>query len=72
MIHDAEIEISCDNHNNCTSSVRLPCTWSVGGYDLKDEKAEQMLESEHGWIVVDGSHYCCEWCKEERRREARQ
>lgn len=69
MIHDAEVEVSCDNYENCTSNVYLPCTWYVHGYRLDDSEAEQKLINDHGWIVEDGKHYCSEKCKEQHSME---
>lgn len=63
MIHDAQVEVSCDNWNNCTNSVFLPCDWNVHGYDLEDSKAERLLQEDQGWIVLNGKHFCCEECK---------
>lgn len=55
--HDPEIECSCD-YFGCSESVYLSMNWSVGGYDLVDDRAEQMLVDDHYWMISDGSHYC--------------
>ncbi len=57
MLHDPEMEVTCDG-DGCTESVRLPMQWRTGGYDLTDAQAEAALVCDHDWQVVDGKHLC--------------
>lgn len=64
MIHDAQVEVSCDGER-CTESVYvgLPYVYATlsgsgGRYDADDSDIEYKLKTEHGWVVMDGKHYC--------------
>jgi len=61
MIHDPELEITCDG-TDCDKSVFLPMTWNCSGYDLSDTAIERILDTDHGWLTVSDNHYC-EDCK---------
>ncbi len=61
MIHDPEIEVTCDG-TNCGNSVFLPMRWNVNGYNLEDLDAKRLLDTDHYWLTVEGNHYC-EDCK---------
>ena len=61
MIHDAFVEVTCDNVKNCDSNAFFHLNWYVGGYDKRDSEIESEL-AEMGWIVDGGNHYCCEEC----------
>lgn len=61
MIHDPELEVTCDG-TDCEVSVYLPMGWTVGGYNLTDDATEKLLTNDHDWLVMGESHYCCD-CK---------
>jgi hypothetical protein len=61
MIHDPEIEVTCDG-TDCNESVFLPMCWNTGGYNRTDESIGRLLAMDHDWLVKGGSHYC-ENCK---------
>ena len=63
MIHDAYIEVTCDN-TNCNSNEFFQLNWYVSGYDKRDGETESELV-ELGWIVDEGNHYCCQECAKE-------
>lgn len=72
MIHDAEIEVTCDG-TGCRESthVRPPFVYAgtlhtIGHYDHDEATVERLLKRE-GWTVRDGKHYC-EGCAIGRRR----
>lgn len=65
MLHDPEMECTCDGEN-CHESVFLPMSWSTGGYDLRDSKAEAILSDNHNWLTEGESHYC-ESCRKDRQ-----
>jgi hypothetical protein len=58
-LHDPEMEVSC-NERGCTESVYLPMGWSLGGYDIENDRAEILLSDDHNWLTVAHEHYCCE------------
>ena len=59
MIHEPEVEVTCDGEKCINEShVFLPMDWGVGGYDLEEKKAENLLINDHGWTVKEGKHYC--------------
>ena len=67
MIYDAIVEVSCDN---CNDSIEVAPAYvyddysgKSGHYDTRNNSIEHQIEQEHGWIVEDGKHYCCEECK---------
>jgi len=66
MIHDATVEVTCDN---CPEYVRVEPEYVYhshsgrsGQYDTSDSAIERELVREHEWIVIDGKHYCCRAC----------
>jgi hypothetical protein len=70
MIHDPTVEVTCDNED-CGDSVFVELDYVYhdysgrnGQYDTEDKTIERQLENEHGWVVVDGKHYCCDDCAE--------
>ena len=57
MIHDPEVEVTCDGEN-CSESVFLPMGWNVAGYVLSDIDAARILESDHAWTYKDKKYFC--------------
>lgn len=75
MIHDAVVEVTCDGEH-CRESVYVTLDYTYGGvmhsrgsYDSDDEKVEERLEENQGWVVRDGKHYCSESCAPEAVEE---
>ena len=71
MIHDVQVEVSCDGKERCYQSLYLRPDLVYGGilhtseqYDTSDKAINTKVEQE-GWSVVDGKHFC-EECREER------
>lgn len=65
MIHDAQVEVTCDK---CQESVYIELDYVYSGimgtqgrYDDSDSKIEKKLEK-MDWIVSDDKHYCSEDC----------
>lgn len=69
MIHDATVEVTCDNPR-CRESVRIELPFNYpdysgkgGRYDHRPHVVEKLLKNE-GWTVVkvegaeEGKHYC--------------
>jgi hypothetical protein len=68
MLHDPETECTCDG-DGCQESIMLPMDWTTGGYDLSEDKAAGILESDHGWVIINGKHYC--WnCQPKQKEKA--
>lgn len=70
MIHDASVEVTCDNER-CKESayvelhmVYLNNNPNGGVYDHRDKAIERDLKRDHEWIVKDGKHFCSEECAE--------
>ena len=68
MIHDAEVEVTCDAES-CQGSVIVDLHWkyhtadeSSGFYESGDEAVEETLVADYEWIVRDGKHFCGEEC----------
>ena len=77
MIHDAKIEVTCDN-DDCNESVDVspPYVYRTlrgddGCYDTSDDTIKRELKSAHGWEVRERYsaryetrtlHFCCEEC----------
>jgi len=61
MIHDPEIEVTCDG-TDCEESVYLSMWWTTGGYNRTDDSIDNLLVADHNWLVKGDSHYC-EHCK---------
>lgn len=78
MIHDAKVEVTCDN-DGCPGNVSIeldPDYRNVAGhcehYDSINDEIEEKLvkdhgwvvrnETHHGWIVRDGRHFCNPGC----------
>ena len=75
MIHDAEVEVTCDS-DRCRKSVHVALEYvysnfSEGGghYDDNDSKVEIAIEKDEGWTVDEGStdrhRHFCELCSED-------
>jgi len=69
MIHDPQIEITCDGVN-CPDSITVQpeyvySNYGGGGgrYNTDDDAIESLLTSA-GWLVQNGKHFCCELCSE--------
>jgi hypothetical protein len=69
MIHDAEVEVTCDGEG-CRESIRVRPDYTYrdwsghsGSYDCSDEALAKKIEDE-GWLVNDGKHFCGESCRE--------
>lgn len=68
MIHDAKVEVTCDN-DGCQESVFVELEWvyftrdeSSGHYEVRDFKIEEKLVKDHGWVVHDEKHFCDPGC----------
>ncbi len=64
MIHGATIEVTCDSEK-CFESVHVEPDYvyhdysgESGQYDTSDSVIENRLRAGHGWIVMDGKHFC--------------
>jgi hypothetical protein len=75
MIHDARVEVTCDNDDCCSSTeielnfVYHGMSGRSGQYDHDDSSVEKDLRAE-GWIVSeDHKHYCCEECSTNAEEE---
>lgn len=71
MIHDAKVEVTCDNPNFCRESVEVDLPYVYGGimhtdgrYDFDKKAIHKTLEREHDWIVIFGKHFCSDSCAE--------
>ena len=74
MIHDAQVEVTCDG-KNCHESVYVDLEYVYGTYSGEsgqydsDEKAiEKTLTDEHDWTIQDNKHFC-EDCSENIENE---
>lgn len=68
MIHDAEVEVTCDTEG-CRDSIRIPLDYKYGGimhadgrYEFDQQAIEEKLTAAH-WVVEAGKHYCGDLCK---------
>ena len=57
MIFDPEVQVICDTEE-CESELYLPMSWTVGGYNLDDDRATLILALDHNWVTVSDKHYC--------------
>ena len=65
MIHDAIVPVTCDNKECPYYNDNLHGAFVVGiaaGPDPADIEWDLM---DHGWIVINGKHYCSETCARE-------
>ena len=67
MIHDATVEVTCDN--DCGESVYVDLEWvyqtrveNSGHYDHNEAKTVRKLVDDHDWVVRDGKHFCSPEC----------
>jgi len=67
MIHDATVEVTCDN--DCGESVHVDLDWvyrsydgNSGYYDQDEAKTVRKLVDDHDWVVRDGKHFCSPEC----------
>ena len=68
MIHDAQIEVTCDG-NGCRESVTVQLPFVYGGimhteghYDHDEQTVEKLIQRDDEWLGRDGKHYCCHNC----------
>lgn len=69
MQHKPEVEFTCDCIG-CTASMFLEMTFYVGGYELRDQEIKERLPADHGWLVIDGQHFCSRECAEKAGYQA--
>lgn len=69
MIHDPQVEVTCDG-KWCDESIHITPEYTYndysgksGQYACEDSDIEAKLLAED-WIVCNGKHYCCEECAE--------
>jgi hypothetical protein len=62
MIHDAEVEVTCDG-KDCRGRVYVGLRAGARDTYIADDSAiERSVAREHDWVVRDGKHYCSEEC----------
>lgn len=63
MIHDATVEVTCDNDNgNCWENLYISIPAGVRNtYIAEDSQIENEVQKQ-GWIVKDGKHFCSKSC----------
>ena len=69
MIHDAQVEVTCDARC-CNSSEYIDLEWKYtdysgdsGYYDSNESDINDKLK-DLDWVVSDGHHFCCSDCYE--------
>lgn len=72
MIHDATVEVTCDDCGDSTyvepKYVYTNYSGNNGHYDTDDESIEEILEKEHDFLIKDGNHYC-NACRDDHEEE---
>jgi len=59
VIYDAKFPVTCDR-DGCNEEIELDGGY-FQGYYCTDEHVRDA-----GWIVIDGKHYCCAECVQEK------
>ena len=59
LIHDAQVEVTCDAEHCCESVYVTLRAGTEDTYSAKDSTIERSVERHEGWFVQGGQHYCC-------------
>lgn len=65
MIHDAIVPVTCDNEKcQWYRNLYRPFSIKIDGGESDPADIEWDLK-DHGWIIINGKHYCSQECADE-------
>jgi hypothetical protein len=68
MIHDAMVEVTCDEMS-CRENIYIELEAGTRNTYIADDSRIERKLKEYEWIVVNGRHFCSQSCQ--RLRETR-